>query len=303
MTIRSVYLGNARSHKRTKLTLHRGLNVIVGASDSGKSNIVRALRAVVFNESYDRLVRTGGGEARVTVRTSKGVVRLVKGKSRNDYSVNGESFTRVGRGVPDGVDDVLGLSPVTLGGEVVDIHFAGQRDEAFGVDTKPPVLAKIVGGVCGLSAVLRSVDAAAKKKRESEREVARLEKELADTDKRIAEFRDRVDLDAIERQLAKIERIEKKAEQLEQQATVCDELADRLVRLHREAKAASPSVELLNRVDKLMAAIERSESKQSEIDGLLVRLTTAKEKYDTAKRDVDEWASGRCPTCGQEVEL
>jgi len=48
--IRSLEIENFQSHELTKLDLHKGLNVIVGPSDQGKSALIRALRWLCYNE-------------------------------------------------------------------------------------------------------------------------------------------------------------------------------------------------------------------------------------------------------------
>ena len=47
--IKSLHIQNFQSHKKTTLKFHKGINVVIGQSDSGKSAIIRALNWTINN--------------------------------------------------------------------------------------------------------------------------------------------------------------------------------------------------------------------------------------------------------------
>ena len=49
--LKRVRLENFQSHKNSIIDFDRGLNVIVGPSDSGKSAIIRAIKWALYNET------------------------------------------------------------------------------------------------------------------------------------------------------------------------------------------------------------------------------------------------------------
>ena len=56
--LKQITLKNFQSHKDSTIQLDRGLNAIIGPSDSGKSAIIRAIKWVLYNEpSGDFFIR------------------------------------------------------------------------------------------------------------------------------------------------------------------------------------------------------------------------------------------------------
>lgn len=179
--IASLQLSRFMSWPKADLELSPGLNVIVGPSDSGKTNLYRSLRAIVENAPADRVVSIGNSEGSAGVIFDDGrEVVLTKGTGKageNSYSVTDPSgvrrFDKVGADCPAEVSNVLRLGPVDLSGIETDIHFSSQRGPAFGVDAKPADLAKIIGSVCGLDVVYVALANAEKNRKSSAAEDAR----------------------------------------------------------------------------------------------------------------------------------
>ena len=66
--IEKVILENFQSHKFTSVEFDRGLNIIVGASDSGKTAILRAIKWALYNDpAGDYFIREGATEASVSI--------------------------------------------------------------------------------------------------------------------------------------------------------------------------------------------------------------------------------------------
>jgi len=184
--ISSVSLDDVLSWRGARLDLSPGLNVVVGPSDSGKTNVYRAVRAVVENAPADRFVRIGSTAGSATITFDDGAsVSLGKGKgkdSANTYTVGTADpsggtrervFQKVGADCPAEVASVLRLGPVDLSGAEADIHFASQRGPAFGVDVRPGDLARIIGSVCGLDAVYSALSEAERSRKSASIEDAR----------------------------------------------------------------------------------------------------------------------------------
>jgi len=179
--IASLQLSRFMSWPKADLVLSPGLNVVVGPSDSGKTNLYRSLRAIVENAPADRVVSIGNSEGSAGVIFDDGrEVVLTKGTGKageNSYSVMDPSgsrrFDKVGADCPVEVSNVLRLGPVDLSGIETDIHFSSQRGPAFGVDAKPADLAKIIGSVCGLDVVYVALANAEKNRKSTAAEDAR----------------------------------------------------------------------------------------------------------------------------------
>jgi energy-coupling factor transporter ATP-binding protein EcfA2 len=75
--------------------------VLTGPSNSGKSAICRAIEGALFNRSGDGFVRNGEKHAQVTVTTDTHEIVWTKGSGKNHYTINGESYDKVGTDVPE----------------------------------------------------------------------------------------------------------------------------------------------------------------------------------------------------------
>lgn len=85
--IKKVELNNFQSHDYTEMKFDRGLNVILGNSDVGKTAILRAIKWALYNEPKgDYFIRQGERDVSVKVVFSNGVVvQRKKTPSKNSY--------------------------------------------------------------------------------------------------------------------------------------------------------------------------------------------------------------------------
>ena len=105
--ITKVELENFQSHKNSVIEFDRGLNVILGNSDSGKTAIIRAIKWAIYNEPQGlSYIREGESSASVTVYFNTGaILKRYRTKSKNVYYLkksNGEEFNfeSFGKDVP-----------------------------------------------------------------------------------------------------------------------------------------------------------------------------------------------------------
>ncbi|MDO5041249.1 MAG: AAA family ATPase [Peptoniphilus sp.] len=73
--ISKLEIENFQSHKYTLLDFDKGLNVIVGNSDSGKTAIIRAIKWALYNEPQgDYFIRQGDKNISVSVYFNTGAI-------------------------------------------------------------------------------------------------------------------------------------------------------------------------------------------------------------------------------------
>jgi len=153
----------------TKANLRLGeVTVIIGHSDCGKSNVVRALRDWAFNVAGTSFITLGQQQARIAVAVGESCrvmfeksVNNKKGASR--YAVQdartGEShsFEKVGLNVPPEVQDVTGIGEMDIDKDTrIRIQFAEQDDPWFLLSKSwsPGRVAKVVGKISGVDALI-----------------------------------------------------------------------------------------------------------------------------------------------------
>jgi len=130
MRFESITLQNFQAHTKLTVEFGKGITTIVGATDQGKSAVLRALRWVCLNDlSGTDFVKEGERQAKVTLTVvdesgRQTTVRRTKSKdgSLNTYHLNGEEFKSFGTGVPTEIRKVLQLD---------EINFQSQHDSPF----------------------------------------------------------------------------------------------------------------------------------------------------------------------------
>lgn len=93
----SITLDNFQSISSAELTFEQGINIIVGQSNSGKSAILRAIKAVLLNPNGSaRYIKKHTDKATVTVDYNANYIEWDRKKKESSYIVNGESFGKTG---------------------------------------------------------------------------------------------------------------------------------------------------------------------------------------------------------------
>lgn len=159
----------------------QGLTVIVGPSDRGKSALIRAIEAAMFNRPGDQFVRVGQPwsyvlldffdrqDPDVVVPTPDGTHRIEwkKGKGVNKFTVDGDDYSRVGTKAPKPLQD-LGFKDVLIGARLTDEgKFEGGKwirpqvarqlpPEIFLLDESGPFLNEVLVGLSRVGVLQRA---------------------------------------------------------------------------------------------------------------------------------------------------
>lgn len=80
-----------------------GYTVIQGESNRGKSSILRAIKALLINESGSDFITVGKSECRVKIEKDGLTVEWIKNKKGAIYIINGVEYKKVNKNVPDEV--------------------------------------------------------------------------------------------------------------------------------------------------------------------------------------------------------
>lgn len=122
--IKSLEIQNLQSHKDTHLEFSKGVNVIIGASDAGKSAVIRSLRWLIENRPLgDSIHSVWGGETVVNLKTETIEIERVKYK-RDQYTLKGiaDPFKAFGTKVPAEITTALNLDVINTQYQT-DAHF------------------------------------------------------------------------------------------------------------------------------------------------------------------------------------
>lgn len=110
MKLESIHIENFQTHKDVQVTFGDRITCITGASDRGKSAILRALIWVMTNRpTGDSFIRYGTDETRVTVCVDGHTVQRIKGKKRNIYILDDVEFKAIKSDVPDEIASLFNV--------------------------------------------------------------------------------------------------------------------------------------------------------------------------------------------------
>lgn len=159
--ISKLELVNFQSHKNTIMEFDKGLNVIVGNSDSGKTSIIRAIKWALFNEPQgDAFIRQDETKCWVTVYFNTGaIVRRLRTASKNSYYLkksNGEeyNFEAFGRNVPTEIIDEINMFKIEFDeANNYILNIAEQLEGPFLLNEKPSLRASAIGRIVKVNLV------------------------------------------------------------------------------------------------------------------------------------------------------
>ena len=173
-----------------------GFVVVSGPNNSGKSALMRAIRALFTNASPGPLLRHGEAflsveisfEDGTTVLWEKGSERPGgKGKSINRYTLNGKVLSSVGRGVPPEVSS-LGVSEISAGSSKIWPQIAEQFNPLFLLNNSGAVVAESLSDVEKVGRLTEALRLSEKDRRASSTELTLRRKDLAEAKEELEKF-------------------------------------------------------------------------------------------------------------------
>ena len=112
-----------------------GINLIVGSSGSGKSTLMRCIYNMALNEFSDSDISFGHNTMKAVIINNGNTIeytRNIKAKGeRFYYTVNGETYVKVGRQSLPAVNETLRIGDINVNGEDVNFNFNLQFSSPF----------------------------------------------------------------------------------------------------------------------------------------------------------------------------
>lgn len=308
--ITAVAIRNWQSLRAVDLTLGR-FTVVVGASNSGKTAFIRALRAAANNPRRRGYITRGAKSATVAVRTEQHEIVYERAETTALYRLRatggdfGEPFTDLAGTVPEQITAALGIPGAAAG---QSLHIAGQFDPPFLLTESGAVVARTLGDLTNVTVIFKAVGEANRRRTAL---AGTLKTRQRDLDATRAQARTFADLPA---QLTAVDTAELAAAGAQQ-------LAGRLTRLRRATDSLQVAETVLTRAavptvppdTGLLTAVERRARFlviMRTLRTATAAVTTASAALDQADADVGALhgelhqalaAAGTCPTCGQHV--
>lgn len=156
-----ITLKNFQSHKYSVIEFNRGLNVIVGPSDTGKTAIIRAMKWVFYNEpAGDFFIREGENECSVIVEFNEGTkVERYRSRSKNiyilyDHNENEIRYEGFGTSVPEEILEATNMRKILLDSNGANaINLGEQLEGPFLLSEKTSTRASAIGRLIGVNII------------------------------------------------------------------------------------------------------------------------------------------------------
>lgn len=301
LAINKIEIENFQSHAKTTVEFSEtGLNAITGASDSGKSAIIRALRWVFYNEPKgSEFIRHGESRATVTVHFSDGssITRTRTHSDAGSYVIRDaggteKEFKGFGTNMPIDVANTHQMPRVELApGMERPLNFSYQLDGHFLLSESAGTRAATIGRLTGV----HIVDAAIKEKK---RELTNLTKDINASQKRVEDLDEQLlaydDLPGLKGQVDLASVLINGAVKIENEITELREAAEEILEEGNKVKLIQKQLEEYDDVakaEKLLAKAEVQASELSELTGLYQELVETSRQVKHSTKVLESYAN------------
>ena len=150
--LQKVILENFQAHEHSEIEFSEGINVISGASDQGKSSVIRAIRWVLENRPSGFAFKREGAEGptRVTLIFDTGKIVKTRSETENSYKVYKAGskkcleFKALRSDVPEEVREISQFGPYNI---------QYQFGTSFLLDDSPGEVAKRINSLSGVTII------------------------------------------------------------------------------------------------------------------------------------------------------
>jgi exonuclease SbcC len=288
-------LHNFQSHKSTSIELAPPgqLTVIVGPSDNGKTAIIRALKLLAYNSPQGMdYIRVGENECTVHAVMADGnkVTRQRTRGGVNRYILESEGqhkqiFEGFGTTVPLEVQQVLGMTPISIGDMEFHLNLSEQLDGPFLGNSVPVTAkAKVLGKLSGVEEVDYANKTLGTDLYREKREKEATENQIKHLTKQIEEYNYLDELKPI------ITAVEKQLADLKAKLKKRDDLMDLRIKLNATKTALEAEKQKLKAlavvdiISPLLAKAETDTVKRSRLITLQTNLMSTKKEIEQANK-------------------
>jgi len=277
--IKSIDIQNFQSHSDTKLELHKGVNIIIGNSDAGKTAIIRALRWVIWNRPSGSSIKSWWGDkTKVVLEVEEGSVN--KSKDKQDLYIvktsSGKSYTlkAFGTSVPEEVSNLLTIN---------EINLQQQLDSPFLLSKTSGQIASYFNKIAKLDEIDLSQKNVQSWIRKLKSDIDHNRKQIIDKKKELKKF------DFIEKfeiELEVVEEMEKKLKTLRTSSNKLMDLNASYYDNRIETDLYYPYLELENKVDTTLELYNKKreyEKQSGKLYSIIISIISNKKKIEKEK--------------------
>ena len=274
--LKQIRIKNFQNHKNTILNLSPNVNVIAGASDNGKTGILRSENLVINNRpsgySYKPWNAKKKDITEIVNVFDNGTVKRTKSNTIDSYQINdNEPFESLNRQVPEEVKKLINLG---------DYQFQEQHDGHFFIakNISGGERAKLLNEVSGLEIIDKSLSNINSIIRENNSNLEKSKKEIKETQEKIDKISFAKEADEV---LVQIEEMFTKTEQLEMMNKNLTEYSQQLELIENEISQLNKFLEIKNHYLSLIELIEQYQKINKENENLIKYVNELNEVEET----------------------
>jgi DNA repair exonuclease SbcCD ATPase subunit len=172
---------NFQSHKHTQLDLDKGVNIIIGPTDSGKSAVIRALLWAITNRPSGESFRShfSDNPTRVIATLTDGVIERSKSNKTNVYMRDEKLLEAFGQDVPE---------PIASLWRLTDINIQRQFDQPFLLSQSASDISRKLNEVTNLDKIDTSITYILQRVREIDQDIKLTQLEIARQEQELKQY-------------------------------------------------------------------------------------------------------------------
>lgn len=286
--IKSLAIENIQSHKKTKIKFHKGVNVIVGGSDQGKSAILNSIYWCMFNRPLgDQHGSWWGGTMLSSVTLNDGIIELKREKGKNSYKINdNKPLKAFGQEPPQEVKDIFNID------EKINIQRQLEKGvPIFLLSESPGDVAKFFNRVAGLDKIDKAISEGQKdlrveyRKQDEIKELIKEKEEELEEYEGIGEINEKIEI-AVKKEVdikgltLEISHIDEELERI----GLKEKYLKGLKKKNKIVKKFNRAVDIKEEVDSLYKKIYDIEAMEEQAVVLELLIEKKKEKYKTLSK-------------------
>lgn len=157
--IQNLILKNFQQWKTGNIAFTKGLNILVGNTECGKSTLFRAISSILTGKMPEDYIRKGCKEVEVKINFDDNTYfKRFRSKKDNIADVNGLVFERVGKEIPFEYFKSLGNTSINFGNKELSLCLYSQFEPHFFITLSDYDKSKLIGTICGIDIVDKLID-------------------------------------------------------------------------------------------------------------------------------------------------
>lgn len=188
--LKKIEIQNIQYHEKLIIQLKPGLNVIKGSNNHGKSTIIRSIYWVFTNRPLgDWMIKDGSDLSKIKIWIDDNIISRIKGKRKNLYRINDETFNDVATSIPQEVIKTSSFRQLNIANTKIFPNIGTDDELLFGVNFVGKVKYGIIAYLTGCDIINNLVRDYNIEKRQLNSRKSYIEEELSKINEKLVKMK------------------------------------------------------------------------------------------------------------------